>query len=251
MRFASLGSGSRGNSTLVECGDTLLMIDNGFSTKETDKRLERLAVTGHDIDAILVTHEHSDHVAGVARYSRRYDIPVWASHGTSTMIKKLDAVQCFNSQQAFSLGDIEIEPILVPHDAREPTQFVFSSNNIKLGVMTDVGSITPHMVDALNGCVGLLLECNYDHEMLVNGVYPASLKRRVLGDWGHLDNQQAVELLQQLDLSRLQHLALAHISEKNNSADIVLNSVSQALQCDRAWPKIIDQQEGLAWCVLS
>ena len=110
MRFASLGSGSRGNSTLVECGDTLLMIDNGFSTKETDKRLEKLAVSGHDIDAILVTHEHSDHVAGVARYSRRYDIPVWASHGTSAMIKKLDGVQCFNSHQTFNLGAFEIEP---------------------------------------------------------------------------------------------------------------------------------------------
>ena len=250
MRFASLGSGSRGNSTLVECGDTLLMIDNGFSTKETDKRLEKLAVSGHDIDAILVTHEHSDHVAGVGRYSRRYDIPVWASHGTSAMIKKLDGVQCFNSHQTFNLGAFEIEPILVPHDAREPTQFVFKSNNIKLGVMTDTGSITPHMVDALKGCHGLLLECNYDREMLVNGVYPESLKRRVLGDWGHLDNQQAVELLQQLDVSNLQHLALAHISEKNNCPDIVLNSVSSALQCDRAWPQIIDQKEGLGWRVL-
>lgn len=251
MRFASLGSGSRGNSTLVECGDTLLMIDNGFSTKETDKRLETLAVSGHDIDAILVTHEHTDHVAGVDRYSRRYGIPVWASHGTRAVSKKLEKVECFNSHQAFKIGSIEVEPILVPHDAREPTQFVFKSKHLKLGIMTDTGSITPHMVEALTGCDGLLLECNYDREMLLNGVYPESLKRRVLGDWGHLDNQQSIELLKQLDIDKMQHLVLGHISEKNNNRDLVLDSVSLATQCDRAWLKIIDQQTGLDWCQLS
>ncbi len=251
MRFASLGSGSRGNSTLVECGDTLLMIDNGFSTKETDKRLEKLAVSGHDIDAILVTHEHSDHVAGVARYSRRYDIPVWASHGTNAVSKKLENVECFNSHQSFKIGSIEIEPILVPHDAREPTQFVFKSKQLKFGIMTDTGSITPHMVEALMGCDGLLLECNYDREMLLNGVYPESLKHRVLGDWGHLDNQQSIALLKQLDTEKMQHLALGHISEKNNTRDLVLDSVSLATQCDRAWLKVIDQQAGLDWCQLS
>ncbi len=250
MRFASLGSGSRGNSTLVQFGETMLMIDNGFSIKETDKRMARLGITGDDISAILVTHEHGDHVGGVARYARRYNVPVWASHGTAAMIKNVETLHCFNSHKVFELGDISVEPILVPHDAREPTQFVFSSNNLKLGVMTDTGSITPHMVEALMDCDGLLLECNYDRDMLINGAYPESLKRRVLGDWGHLDNQQSIELLQRVNTDDLQHLVLAHVSEKNNSHELVLDSVSRAIGCDRAWLKVIDQNDGLPWCTL-
>jgi len=251
VRFASLGSGSRGNATLVQQGDTLLMIDNGFSTKETDKRMAKLGVCGDDVSAILVTHEHGDHLGGVARYARRYDIPVWASHGTAAMIKKMDTVQCFNSHKTFDLGEFLVEPVLVPHDAREPTQFVFRSNDLKLGVMTDTGSITQHIVDVLSDCDALLLECNYDRDMLLNGVYPESLKRRVLGDWGHLDNLQAIALLQQLDTDKLQHLVLAHVSEKNNSHDLVLDSVSMAIQRDRAWLQVIDQDDGLPWCELN
>jgi len=227
------------------------MIDNGFSTKETDKRMAKLGVCGDDVSAILVTHEHGDHLGGVARYARRYNIPVWASHGTAAMIKKMDTVQCFNSHKAFDLGAFSVEPVLVPHDAREPTQFVFRSNNLKLGVMTDTGSITQHIVDVLSDCDALLLECNYDREMLLNGAYPESLKRRVLGDWGHLDNLQAIALLQQLDTDKLQHLVLAHVSEKNNSHDLVLDSVSMAIQRDRAWLQVIDQDDGLAWCELN
>ncbi|HIF18205.1 MAG TPA: MBL fold metallo-hydrolase [Cycloclasticus sp.] len=251
MRFASLGSGSRGNSTLVQHGNTLLMIDNGFSTKEADKRMAKLGVSGEDISAILVTHEHADHLGGVARYARRYGMPVWASHGTASMIKDLDGVECFNSHQSFELGEFSIEPILVPHDAREPTQFIFKSNELKLGVMTDTGSITQHMVEALTGCDALLLECNYDREMLLNGAYPESLKRRVVGDWGHLDNLQSVDLLKQLETKKLQHLVLAHVSEKNNSHELVLDCVSAAIQCDRARLKVIDQDDGLDWCTLT
>lgn len=251
MRFASLGSGSRGNSTLVQQDDTLLMIDNGFSIKETDKRLQRLGVSGDDISAILVTHEHADHIGGVARYAKRYKIPVWASHGTAAMIENIEKLQRFNSHQNFKLGNIKVAPIPVPHDAREPTQFVFEANELKFGIMTDAGSITQHMVDALNGCHALLLECNYDRDMLLNGAYPESLKRRVSGDWGHLDNQQAIELLLKLETDELQHLVLAHVSEKNNSHEHVLDCVSQAMECDRAWLKVIDQDEGLAWCGLT
>ncbi len=251
MRFASLGSGSRGNATLVQYGETLLMIDNGFSTKETDKRMERLGVCGNDVSAILVSHEHADHMGGVARYARRYDIPLWASHGTAAMIKKVETIQRFNSHKAFDLGDFSIEPVLVPHDAREPTQFTFKACGLKLGVMTDTGSITQHIVNALTDCDALLLECNYDRDMLLNGPYHESLKRRVLSDWGHLDNQQAIELLKQLDTDKLQHLVLAHVSEKNNSRDLVLDSISMAIQRDRAWLQVIDQDDGLAWCELN
>lgn len=251
MRFASLGSGSRGNSTLVQHGDTLLMIDNGFSIKETDKRLERLGVNGQEISAILVTHEHSDHATGVARFARRYDIPVWASHGTSAMLKDVDTVKKFDSNKKLTLNEIDVVPVPVPHDAREPTQFVFKAADLKFGIMTDTGSITPHMVAALTDCDGLLLECNYDYDMLINGVYPESLKRRVSGDWGHLENQQSIALLQELGTKDLQHLVLAHVSEKNNSHERVLDSVSAAIRCDRARLKVIDQDEGLPWCSLT
>jgi phosphoribosyl 1,2-cyclic phosphodiesterase len=226
------------------------MIDNGFSTKETDKRMARLGVSGEQVSAILVTHEHGDHIGGVARYARRYDIPVWASHGTGAMIENVKTLQLFNSHKSFEVDGFLIEPVLVPHDAREPTQFIFRTDDLKLGVMTDTGSITQHMVDALSDCDALLLECNYDREMLLNGAYPESLKRRVVGDWGHLDNQQAIDLLQRLNTDKLQHLALAHVSEKNNSHDLVLDSVSMAIQCDRAWLKVIHQDDGLAWCEL-
>ena len=227
------------------------MIDNGFSIKETDKRMARLGVSGEDISAILVTHEHGDHLSGVARYARRYNISVWASHGTATMIKDIDGLQCFNSHESFNLGGFLVEPVLVPHDAREPTQFIFRSNDMKLGVMTDTGSITQHMIEVLAGCDALLLECNYDRDMLLNGVYPESLKRRVVGDWGHLDNQQSVHLLKQLETEKLQHLVLAHVSEKNNSHELVLDCVSSAIHCDRARLKVIDQDDGLDWCTLT
>lgn len=251
MRFASLGSGSRGNSTLVEHGKTLLMIDNGFSVKEAERRLARLDVSADQITAILVTHEHADHAAGVSRFSKRHKTPVWASFGTAAMLKGVSLLNTFNSHQSFELGEIQVKPIPVPHDAREPTQFAFKSNNLELAVMTDTGSITQHMVDALSQCDALLLECNYDRDMLLNGIYPESLKRRVMGDWGHLDNQQAISLLQRLNTSNLQHLVLAHVSEKNNSHELVLDSVSRAIQCDRAWLEVIDQNDGMAWRNLS
>ena len=128
------------------------MIDNGFSIKETDKRLERLGVNGQEISAILVTHEHSDHATGVARFARRYDIPVWASHGTSAMLKDVDTVKKFDSNKKLTLNEIDVVPVPVPHDAREPTQFVFKAADLKFGIMTDTGSITPHMVAALTDC---------------------------------------------------------------------------------------------------
>jgi phosphoribosyl 1,2-cyclic phosphodiesterase len=248
VKFASLGSGSKGNATLIQQGETLLMIDNGFSVKEAEKRLNRLNVKPGDISAILVTHEHADHMSGVTRFASRFETAVWASHGTASMIKgDISSLYRFNSHQDFMVDDIKVTPVLVPHDAKEPTQFVFKTAGCQFGLMTDVGSITAHMVEALSGCDALLLECNYDLDMLMNGAYPASLKRRVSGDWGHLDNQQSASLLKQLDTKNLQHLVLAHVSEKNNTHERVLDVISHALGCDRAWLEVIDQEKGLDW----
>ena len=221
MRFASLGSGSKGNSTLVRAGSTLVMIDCGFSLRETVRRLARLGVEPRELDAILVTHEHSDHASGVARLSRKFEIPVYLTYGThgSGRLDGGHAYHCFNCGDNLAIGELQVMTVAVPHDAAEPCQFRLSWGGLSLGVLTDLGSITPHVVRNFGGCHGLVLEFNHDLPMLMAGEYPPQLKRRVGGDWGHLNNEQAASLLQEMDTADLRHLVVAHVSEKNNSLD--------------------------------
>ena len=249
MRFASLGSGSRGNATLVEAGATRLLLDCGFSCAETGKRLARLGLEPRQIDAILVTHEHADHISGVARFSRRFGIPVWMTAGTEAVHRggELAACHAFSSHESFAIGDIEIHPYPVPHDAREPCQFVFSDGAVRLGVLTDAGSVTAHMVRALDDLDALMLECNHDPEMLARGPYPPRLQQRVGGRYGHLSNQQAADLVKQIDTSRLQHLVAAHLSEKNNRAQLACEALADALQCAALEVSVAEQEAGIAW----
>jgi phosphoribosyl 1,2-cyclic phosphodiesterase len=249
MRFASLGSGSKGNATLVEAGDTRLLIDCGFSCAEVEKRLARLSLQPADLHAILVTHEHSDHIAGVARLSRRYRLPVWMTAGTEAAHKGGELAQwhCINSHQVFQVGDLLVQPFPVPHDAREPCQFVFSDSRRRLGLLTDVGSITAHMLQSLDGLDALILECNHDPDMLANGPYPPRLKERVGGPYGHLSNQQAAEIISKLSLDRLQHLVAAHLSEKNNQPQLALASLA-AVVGERGFDLLAaDQPAGMPW----
>lgn len=225
------------------------MVDNGFSIRQTLARLSRLNRQPEQITAILVTHEHADHCAGIEAFGRKYNIPVWASYGTA-MVMQSDRIQSFDSHQGFAIDAIQVTPVAVPHDAREPTQFVFDSEGFKLGVLTDVGSLTAHIRQAYSGCDALVLECNYDPVMLRNGEYPASLKQRVDGDWGHLSNQQASELLSQLDQSRLQQLVLAHLSEKNNRPELALQAIESAIQKSTVPITIAAQDEGFDWLAL-
>ena len=251
MRFASLGSGSRGNATLIEAGETCVMIDCGFSIKETEKRLARLGKQPDQINAILVTHEHSDHIQGVARVARKHAIPVWLTPGTWRTGKLENVEPAFiNSHSKFTIGDLQIQPFPVPHDAQEPCQFVLSDGEFKVGILTDVGSITPHIIEMLNGVDGLMLECNHDRDILLNGAYPESLKRRVSGDYGHMSNDQACDLLARIDRSRLQILVAMHLSDKNNNLDIVYESLAKVMGADAGIIEIADQAEGLVWrCV--
>ncbi len=253
MRFASLGSGSRGNATLVEQGDTLLMIDCGFSCVEVERRLQRLDRTAEQISAILVTHEHTDHIGGVARLARKYRIPVWMTAGTCSMHRdgEVPQLHCFNGHEAFDIGDLEVHPFPVPHDAREPCQFVFSNGAARLGLLTDVGSITEHVVRSLDGCDALLLECNHDPRMLAAGPYPPRLKDRVGGHLGHLSNGQAAELLQRMDTRRLQHLVAAHLSDKNNTPELARAALQAVIGHDADWLCIADQQQGFGWRVVT
>lgn len=252
MRFASLGSGSAGNATLVEAGETRLLLDCGFSVKETVQRLARLQLAPEQLTGILVTHEHDDHARGAFKLAARYQIPVWLTHGTYRMCERYLpsqalTVKLIDAHTSFALQDIEVHPYPVPHDAREPAQFVFTDGAHKLGVLTDVGSVTPHIVAMLQACDGLLLECNHDLEMLRTGPYAHSLKKRVGGWLGHLDNQSSAQLLSQLDNRRLKHLVAAHLSEKNNTPALARQALSEVLHCASDWIGIAHQAEGLDW----
>ena len=249
MRFASLGSGSKGNATLISNNATCLLMDNGFSIKETERRLARLGLEADRLTAILVTHEHGDHIRGVGPLARKYGIPVWTTRGTASHpgLGELPVLYNIDVHQPLALGDIEVQPFPVPHDAREPCQFVFGDGAKRLGVLTDTGSTTTHIVEQLSGCDALMLECNHDMAMLMNGSYPESLKARVGGRFGHLSNEQAAELLAQLDTQRLQHLVAAHLSEQNNTSELACFALSTVLNCEPDWITVAQQDSGLSW----
>ena len=247
MRLASLGSGSKGNATLVESGTTCILIDCGFSTKEVNKRIQRLERSAEDLDAILVTHEHSDHIKGVAVLARKYNIPVYMSHGTASTQQDTNyPLNIISSHSSFTIGDITVEPVPVPHDAREPCQFVFSSNDFRLGVLTDLGHVSSVVLEHYRDCDMLLVEANHDVDMLQQGPYPYSLKERVGGDWGHLSNQQTIDFLQAINHQRLQKLVLGHISETNNCTERVKQSLQQLGEVS-AEIILADQNDGSHW----
>lgn len=251
MRFASLGSGSQGNALIVEAGTTRVLLDCGFSTRTVCQRLARLGLQPEQLSAILVTHEHSDHLAGVFSLARRYDLTVHLTHGThASALRHTSATsrcRIIDGQDAFAIGDLEIQPYPVPHDAREPVQYRFGDGRHQLGVLTDTGVITAHIANTLRACDALVIECNHDRELLAKSRYPASLKQRVGGRYGHLANEQAAELLRQIDVSRLQHLIAAHLSQENNRPELAVWALSQALDCAEEWIQVADQQSGFDW----
>ncbi len=228
MKFASLGSGSKGNATLIQGGNTCLLLDCGFSVRELEKRCAHLQFDIARIDAVLVSHEHADHVKGLGALARRCGMTVWMTHGTwrNSRCGDIPDLQLFGSHTSkFTIGDIKVTPYAVPHDAREPVQYAFSFDDQKLAILTDAGCITPHLLGALNNLDALLVECNHDPEMLRNGPYPPRLQARVAGDYGHLSNQQTGKFLSEIDYSRLQHLVIGHVSEKNNTPELALAAV--------------------------
>jgi len=251
VRFASLGSGSEGNALLVSAGHTQVLMDCGFGLRDTVSRLARLGVSADQLNGIVITHEHGDHIGGVARLARKFNLPVWLTHGTLRKRPKdfTDIAQLheIDPHQAFSIGDLEITPYPVPHDAAEPVQFLFGDGAKRLGVLTDAGCSTPHIEMTLNGCDALVLECNHDSEMLMNGEYPYSVKQRVAGPFGHLNNHESARILAKLDVSRLQHLIAAHLSRKNNTAELAMHAISGVLGCEESWVGVATQEEGFSW----
>jgi phosphoribosyl 1,2-cyclic phosphodiesterase len=250
IRFASLGSGSAGNALLVEHEATCLMLDCGFGLRETVARLQRLGRAPSDLAGILVTHEHGDHIAGVFRLARKFGLPVWMTHGTWVGCREVDSdldLHIIDSHRSLSIGDLEVQPFPVPHDAREPVQFVFSGSGVRLGVLTDIGEPTAHVCEMLSGCAGLVLEFNHDAEMLAHSAYPASLKRRIAGRYGHLENSVAASLLGRIDCSSLQVLVAAHLSERNNRPELAVGAVARTLGCPDEWVGVASPDHGFDW----
>jgi phosphoribosyl 1,2-cyclic phosphodiesterase len=248
MRIASLGSGSKGNATLVQHRDTTLLVDNGFSLRKFMQRLDRFEIEADSIDAVLLTHEHGDHSGGVERLCANYAIPLWTAVGTARAVLAPGfEYHRLVAGQAITLGQIEVLPVTVPHDASEPLQFIFHQidNGKRLGILTDTGHVTRHILDAFSNLDALLLEFNYDADMLASGPYPEMLKQRVGGNHGHLSNQQSLELLRRIDTSSLSCLIAAHISEKNNTTAIVDSLIRQL---DEVPPPVLaDQEAGFDW----
>ncbi len=251
MRFASLGSGSQGNALVVEAGATRVLLDCGFGLAATAARLARLGLVPGDIAAIVVTHEHDDHIGGVARLARRHGIPVWLTPGTLAGFEALFAgvaqVSMIQNYEPFAVGDVQVQPFPVPHDAREPAQYVFGDGVSRLGVLTDAGCSTRHIEAMLSGCDALVLECNHDAEMLRTSSYPQKLRERIGGRFGHLDNSAAADLLRSLDKDKLKHLVAAHLSQENNRPDLARAALAAVMNCAPEWIGIADQDEGLPW----
>jgi phosphoribosyl 1,2-cyclic phosphodiesterase len=249
MRFASLGSGSKGNSTVVESDTACVMVDCGFGLRNACTRLERIGKSPEDLTAIIVTHEHSDHWKGIGALSAKYNIPVYLSAG-SLKAKEIQSGEalfnCIDSHKDFYVGDICIKPVPVPHDAREPIQYILSNGKVQLGILTDLGHFTPHVVSSYSKCDALLLECNYDDDMLLDGPYPRFLKDRVSGRFGHLSNRQAADLLLALDLSRLKTLVIGHISAKNNDVSLIKAAIEPLCGEDIVL-SFADQESGSPW----
>lgn len=251
MRFASLGSGSEGNALVVQAGKTSVLMDCGFPLTDACMRLSRLGLTPDCLSGIVVTHEHGDHIAGVAKLARKYSIPIWLTHGTFRsrlkVLSNIPQVTKIDTHHHFAIDGLLVQPFPVPHDAAEPVQYTFNDGTKRLGVLTDLGCSTPHIEATLSGCDALVLECNHDAALLASSDYPLSLKLRVGGRFGHLNNADAATLLARLDCSHLQHIVAAHLSRKNNRPELAVYALSTALNCNPGWVAVATQAEGLTW----
>ena len=258
IRFCSLGSGSSGNATVVTATSgittTRLLIEAGFSLREIEMRLQRVGLEASDLDAVFVTHEHGDHVGCALALAERYGLAVWMSRGTWRAIGPAPAparLSFARDGEKVTVGDIEVTPFTVAHDAAEPLQLRCSDGSVSLGVLTDLGSITAHMLEHIAGCAALVLECNHDVDLLAASRYPASLKSRIGGRFGHLSNSTAAEILARTDNVRLTHVIAAHLSRENNRPELVRTALAPHRGNRHDGVVIADPITGFGWLQIS
>lgn len=248
MRFAVLGSGSQGNGTLIASDDTYVLVDCGFSLRETERRLALLGVSATQLSAVLVTHEHADHVHGVGLLARRYNVPVYLSQGTLRgMRKPVEVAGFLGCGDSVDIGSLKVSAARVEHDALEPLQYVVSDGRRRFGMLTDLGSFDARLLARYQGLDALLIEANHCRDLLARGHYPYFLKQRVGGSQGHLNNHQAASLVAELGWKHLQHLVLAHLSSKNNLPQLARQCFVDTLGCDPDWLQVANQEHGLDW----
>ncbi len=257
LRFKNLGSGSAGNATLVEahCGKQVsrLLIDCGLSLRELGKRLASTDLGIEDIHAVFITHEHADHVGHARAFALRTGARVWMSQGTALACDvaqwglRHGQCQLARDGQAISIGALQLSPFTVPHDAREPLQLRCTDGDVHFGVLTDLGHGSAHVVQALQLCNALLLECNHDPEMLASSSYPDFLKKRIAGPQGHLSNLESADLARALLHPRLNLIVAAHLSERNNRPDLAQGELALAAGCQTHDIEVADPLTGTGW----
>ncbi len=254
LRFRNLGSGSSGNATVVEARGSVhvhrLLVDCGLGIRQLDQRLGRAGLDAADIDAIFITHEHSDHIGCARAFSQRHRIPVWMSHGTHAGAREQDfgdLLHLARDGTPIDLGELQIRPFTVPHDAREPLQIRCTDGDRSLGILTDLGHATDHVLTQLAQCHALLLECNHDTDMLTHGVYPPFLKKRVGGDHGHLSNDASGAIARALQHAGLGTVIAAHLSHQNNRPELAQFALAEALGCRPSDIGVADQVLGSDW----
>jgi phosphoribosyl 1,2-cyclic phosphodiesterase len=233
MEICVLGSSSSGNATAIWTKKTKILVDAGFSARELKIRLESIDLNPHDLDGILLSHEHTDHTKGVGALSRKYEISIYANKTTFSAVRNLGKVHkkvIFDSHSDFKLGDLKITPLVVPHDASEPNAFIIKNRKKKLTLATDLGTPTPVFFHEADNSDLYILESNYDKNMLLSGRYPAFLKKRILSDFGHLSNATAARTLKQVLGSSTKQVLLAHISQNNNTPELALKSANKHLK---------------------
>ena len=233
MRMCSIASGSSGNCIYVGSDHTHLLVDTGISRKRIEEGLKKLEIKGEEIDGVLITHEHSDHIQGLGVLSRKYELPIYATKATiegisgSTSLGKMPdgLFHTIRADEPFRLGDIEVKPFAISHDACEPTGYRFECGGRSAAVATDLGKYDEYTVSNLTGLDAVLLEANHDIHMLEVGGYPYYLKQRILGDKGHLSNELSGRLLCDILHDNLKHIILGHLSKENNYARLAYETV--------------------------
>lgn len=254
IRFKSLGSGSSGNATVIQARDgaqvTHLLVDCGLGIRELHKRLGLAGMLGDQVDAIFITHEHADHIGCVRQFAIRERIPVYMSHGTYMGMGQPDLgglLRIVSDGMQLTIGAMQITPFTVPHDAREPLQLTCSDGAVRLGVLTDLGRPSDHVMTKLTGCSTLLLECNHDPDMLGASTYPWFLKQRISGGWGHLPNAAAASIAKALRPHGLRQVVAAHLSEQNNRPELARAALAHAMDIDPLEIAVADGASGSAW----